>query len=152
MPIVTESDGSSTVMTRQRARVVGVGERLADRHLGEAGDGDDLARPGLVGVDAVERLGDVELGDLARSTRAVGAAPGDRLALADRAVAHAADREAADVGRRVEVGDVRLQRVRPGRTSGAGMCSSSRSEQRLEVACRVVGRRSSDARPAFALV
>ena len=32
---------------RQRPRVLGVGERLADRHLLEAGDGDDLARPGL---------------------------------------------------------------------------------------------------------
>ena len=29
---------------RQRARVVGVGEGLADGHVGEAGDGDDLAR------------------------------------------------------------------------------------------------------------
>ena len=47
----------------QRPRVVGVGERLADGDVGEAGDGDDLARADLVGVDAVERLGDVELGD-----------------------------------------------------------------------------------------
>ena len=63
MPIVTRCDGSSTVITGSGARVVGVGERLADRHVGQAGDGDDLARAGLVGVDAVERLGDVELGD-----------------------------------------------------------------------------------------
>ena len=34
---------------RQRARVVGVGDRLADRDLGDAGQRDDLARPGLVG-------------------------------------------------------------------------------------------------------
>ena len=52
---------------RQRARVGRVGERLADRDVGQAGDGDELARAGLVGGDAVERLGDVELGDLRRS-------------------------------------------------------------------------------------
>ena len=51
---------------RQRARVVEVGQRLADRDVGHAGDGDDLARAGLGGVDAVERLGDVELGDARR--------------------------------------------------------------------------------------
>ena len=33
---------------RQRARVLRVGERLADRHVGEAGYRDDLARPGLL--------------------------------------------------------------------------------------------------------
>ena len=32
---------------RQRARVVGVGQRLADRDVRDAGHGDDLARPGL---------------------------------------------------------------------------------------------------------
>ena len=97
---------------RQRARIVGVGQRLADRHVRQPGDGDDLARPGLGGIDAVERLGDVELGDARGRDRAVGAAPGDRLALLDRPVVHAADREPPDVGRRVEVGDVRLQRLR----------------------------------------
>ena len=49
---------------RERARVVRVGERVADRHLGDACDRDDLARPSLLGVDAVERLGHEELGDL----------------------------------------------------------------------------------------
>ena len=68
--------------------------------LGDAGDGDDLARPGLLGLDAVERVGDVEVADLGVLDRAVGAAPGDRLALADRPVAHAAEREAPDVERR----------------------------------------------------
>ncbi len=64
----------------QRARVVGIGERLADRHVGEPGDRHDLARAGLVGVDAFERLGEVQLGDLDRLDRAVGAAPRDRRA------------------------------------------------------------------------
>ena len=96
---------------RQRPRVGGVGERLADRHLGEPGDGDDLPRPGLVGLDAVERLGHVELGHLRALDRAVGAAPGDRLRAPDRPLEDAAEREAADVGRGVEVRHERLQRV-----------------------------------------
>ena len=81
MPMVIDSDGSSTGMTGSGARVLGVGERLADRDVREPGDGDDLARPGLVGGDAVQRLGDVELGrPCARLMVAVGAAPGDVLA------------------------------------------------------------------------
>jgi hypothetical protein len=44
MPIVIESDGSSTVVTGQRTRIVRVGDRLADRDLGDAGDRDDLPR------------------------------------------------------------------------------------------------------------
>ncbi len=48
---------------------------------------------------------------MARATRAVGLAPGDLLAGADRPVADPAEREAADVGGGVEVGHVRLQRV-----------------------------------------
>ncbi len=70
---------------RQRPRVLGVGERLADRDLGDAGHRDDLPRPCLGGVDALERLGDVQLGDLRALDRAVRAAPGDLLAAADRA-------------------------------------------------------------------
>ena len=96
---------------RQRARVLGIGERLADRHLGQAGDGDDLARPGLLGADPLQRLGHVQLGDGRPLDRAVGAAPGDLLAVADRPVADPAERQATDVGRGVEVGDMRLQRV-----------------------------------------
>ena len=96
---------------RQRPRVVGVGDRLADRHLGEAGERDDLARPGLVGGDAVERLGDVELGRARVLDRPVGAAPRDRRALAERAVPDPEQREPADVRARVEVRDERLQRV-----------------------------------------
>ena len=79
-PIVIDSDGSSTVIDRQRTRVVGVGQRLADRDLGDAGDGDDLARAGLVGVDAVQRVGDVAARRPGPLDCAVGATPGDRLA------------------------------------------------------------------------
>ena len=66
--------------------------------------------PGLVGLDPVERVGHVQVGDGRLLDRAVGATPGDRRALADRAVADSAHRQAPDVGVGVEVGDVRLQR------------------------------------------
>ena len=72
--------GSSTVITGSGLRVVRVGERLADRHLGDPRDRDDLPGPGLGGVDAFERVGHVELGHLRFLDRAVGAAPGDLLA------------------------------------------------------------------------
>ena len=96
---------------RERARIVGIGERLTDGHVGEAGDGHDLARSHLFGVDAVERFGHVELGDAHGLDGAIGAAPRHRLPLAQRAVPHPAERDAADVRRRVEVRDQRLERV-----------------------------------------
>ena len=124
---------------RQRPRVVEVGDRLADRHLGQAGERDDLAGARLVGGDAVERLGHVELGHAGGLDRPVGAAPGDLLALADRPVQDAQQRQAADVGRGVEVRDERLQRVvgvvggrRHGREQGLG--------QRAEILGELVGR------------
>ena len=48
IPIVIDRLGSSTWMTGKRARIVGVGERLADGDVGQAGDGDDLARADFV--------------------------------------------------------------------------------------------------------
>ena len=62
--------------------IVDVGERLADRDLGDAGDRDDVARPGLFGGNPVERVGEVQLDDLHAFDRAVDAAPRDLLALA----------------------------------------------------------------------
>src|SRR5207244_3193239 len=56
-------------------------------------------------------LGDVQLGDLYALDRPVRSAPGDRLAAADPTVAESTDRDPPDVRGRVEVRDVRLQRV-----------------------------------------
>ena len=122
---------------RQRTGIVRVGQRLADRDLGEAGDGDDVARSGLGGVAALERLGDVELGDLGLLEGAVATAPRDLLALADRPLVDAADGEAPDVGAGVEVGDERLERVAVLvlRRRDRG---EQRLEQRLEVGARFV--------------
>jgi hypothetical protein len=75
-----------------------LGQRLANGDLGQAGQGDDLPRPGLVGGHTVERLGDVQLGHLDLLDGAVGPAPRDLLAPADDAVADPAQRQAADVG------------------------------------------------------
>ena len=69
MPSTIESEGSSTVITGSGSRVLGVGQGLADRHLFHPGDGDQFARPGLLGRHPLERLGDEELGDGARWRR-----------------------------------------------------------------------------------
>ncbi len=97
---------------RQRTRVVGIGERLPDRDLGDPGDGDDLAGSCRIGGDAVERLGGVQLGDARPLDGAVGPAPGDGASLAQRARPDAAEGEASDVWRGIEVGDECLQRHR----------------------------------------
>ena len=132
---------------RQRPRVLEVGERLADRHVRDAGDGDDLPRPGLLRADAVERLGDEELRELGPRDAAVGAAPGDVLAAADRPVAHAADRQAAEVGRRVEVRDVGLQRMAL-LVGGRGDVLDEQVHERLEVGALLALRQRRPAGPA----
>ena len=81
IPMTIESEGSSTVITGSGRGSSGSASVSPIVTSGEAGDGDDLARPGLVGLDPVERVGDVEVGDGRRLDRAVGPAPGDRLAL-----------------------------------------------------------------------
>jgi hypothetical protein len=121
---------------RQRPRVLGVRERLADRDPGDAGHGDDLAGAGLGGVHAVERLGDVQLGDPHPLDLAVSPAPGHRLTAADGAVAHAADRYAAHVGGGVEVGDVGLKR-HVGVVLGRRDMLDQQVEQRLEAGALV---------------
>ena len=110
IPTVIESEGSSTEITGSGRGSSGSASVSPIVTSSQAGDGDDLAGPGLGGLDPVERLGHVELADRRPLDLAVGAAPGDRLPVADRPVVDAADREPPDVGRGVEVGHVRLQR------------------------------------------
>ena len=138
MPIVTESEGSSTVIGGS----------------GRGSSGSDSVSPIVIsgmpatammspalaslGADALQRLGHVELGDLdALDLAAAVAAPGDRLALADRALMDAADRDPADVRRRVEVGDVRLQR-RALLVLRRGDVLDQQVEQRLQVGARLL--------------
>ena len=84
MPSVIDIEGSSTMITGSGRGSSGIGERLADRDLGDPGHGDDLPRPCLCRLDAIERLGHIQLGDLRALDRAVGAAPGDLLAASMR--------------------------------------------------------------------
>ena len=95
----------------QRARIVRVRKRLTDRHLRESGDCDQFARTRLLGLDPVECLCHVEGRHLGALDPAVGAAPGDLLAVANAPLADAAKSQSSEVGRRVEVRDVRLQRM-----------------------------------------
>src|SRR5205085_9546154 len=94
---------------RQGPRVVGVGERLADRDLGNARNRDDVAGSGVVGGNSIERVGEIQLDDLHALDGSVDATPRHLLALAHASVAHAAQGETAQVRRRVEVRDERLE-------------------------------------------
>ena len=136
MPTVIDSERLVDLLDRQRPGIVDIGERFADRDLGDAGHGDDVAWSCLGSLDAIERLGDVELGHLRSLDGAVGPAPGDLLPLADRAVADPADRQATDVRGRVEIRDESLERmlvvVRRGR---------DRLEQEIEEGPQVVRER-----------
>ena len=96
---------------RQRPGIVRVGQGVADHDLRDAGHGDDVARarPLRRGVDPVQGLGDVDLRQPDPLDAAVVTAPGHRVALLDPAVADPAQRQPADVGRGVQVGDQRLE-------------------------------------------
>ena len=117
---------------RQGHGVVGVGQGLADGDVGHAGHRGDLARARLVGGHPVQRVGDVELGDLGPLDRAVQPAPGHRGALAQGAVVDPADGQPADVGRGVEVADEGLQ-GRVGVEDRGGDVVDDGLEQRAEV-------------------
>ncbi len=88
---------------------------------------------GLGGVDAIERLGDVQLGDPDGLDGPVGAAPRHRLTAAEHAVSDPAECQTADVRRRVEVRHERLQRVVVVVLGGRNVVEE-RLEERLEAA------------------
>ena len=89
MPISIERLGSSTVMTGSGCGSSRLASVSADGDLGDAGDRGDLARPRLLRLDALERLGHVELAQGRALDRPVAPAPRDLLASAQRAVDHA---------------------------------------------------------------
>ena len=55
------------VQAGQRSRVGRIGERVADRDLGQAGDRHDVAGARLLDVDAIDAVGRLQAGDGARS-------------------------------------------------------------------------------------
>ena len=109
--MVIEMAGSSTVISGSGRGSSGSASVSPIMMSGDAGDGDDVAGAGRLGGHALERLGHQQLGDLDPLDRAVAAGtrrpagPCGSSPLNDPA-----QREPAEEGRGVEVGDVRLQR------------------------------------------
>ena len=90
---------------RQRLRVRRIGEGFADGDLGNAGHRDDVPGTGLLDRHPIQRLGHQQFGQPHIGHRAVPAAPGHRLAAADRSLDYAAQREPAEIGGGIQVGD-----------------------------------------------
>ena len=154
MPMVIEIAGSSTVMSgsgRGSSRSARVSPMVIS---GMPAIGDDVAGAGLSAGHPLERLGHEQLGDLDALDRAV--VRGTRRPAGPCAsvpVVDAAQREAAEVRRGVEVGDVRLQRAPRRRTSAPGWCSRivSNSGSRFSLSGMPPSSgRFSEARPALA--
>ena len=87
-----------------------VGDRLADRDVLDAGQADDVARRGLLDVDALQAVEGIELGDLGVLNRRIELDHRDGVADLHAAVEDPADRDAPEVVARVEVRDEQLQR------------------------------------------
>ena len=132
MPIVIEIAGSSTVMSGSGRGCSGSASVSPIMISGMPAIAHDVARAGRCRRDPLEGLGDEQLGDLDVLRAAVPPQPGHLLALAQRALVDAHQREPAEERAGVEVGDVGLQRralgVRRGRDG-----LDDRAEQRLEV-------------------
>ena len=152
-PIVIEIAGSSTVMSGSGRGSSGSARVSPMVISGMPATAMMSPGPGRLRRHALERLGHQQLGDLDAMHRAVAAAPGDLLTLADRPVVDPAQREPAEERRRVEVGDVRLQR-HLGVVRRCRHRLEDGPEERLEVRAVRHGRRrrgaSRLARPAFA--
>ncbi|MPM68349.1 hypothetical protein SDC9_115281 [bioreactor metagenome] len=116
---------------RQRPRLIGIGERLADGDLGDAGDGDDVAGACLIDRFTVQRPGHQQFGQFHIGDRPVAAAPGHGLATLDGALDDPAQRQSSEIGGRVEVRDMRLQRGALGIGGGRDVVAD-RLEQLLQ--------------------
>ncbi len=150
------------VEARQRPRVGGIGQRVADRHLGQAGDADDVARAGLLDVDPVDAVRGLEAGHGAGqrhrparfdgARRVVGLLADDRDPLAgpDRPVPDPPDRHPADVLVGRQVGDQQLERM-VGRVGHRRRDLDEQVEERPQVRARAASR-SRVAVPALAFV
>ena len=132
MPIVIEIDGSSTVMTGSATGFSMSASVSPIVISGMPATAMMSPGPGLLNGDAVEGLGHQQLDDLGTLDGAVVLDPCDLLALADGALVHAAQREPPEVRGRVEVGDVRLQRLRRV-VLGSRHRRQQLTEERLEV-------------------
>ena len=115
--------GGVDVQPRQRPRIGRIGDRVADRHLRQPGNRDDVARPCLFEVDPVDAVGRLERGhrpgkrhgptglDCARGVVGLLADDADPLAEPQGAVPDPADGHPPHVLVRHQVGHEELQRV-----------------------------------------
>ena len=109
MPTVIESDGSSTEITGSGRGSSGSARVSPIITSGMPATAISSPRPALR-LDAVEGLADEQLGDLHASDRPVSSTPRNS-SCGELPLLHTTEREPADVGRGVEVGDERLQRM-----------------------------------------
>ena len=117
---------------RQRFRVIRIGEGLSDGDLRDAGDGDDVAGARGLGRDALQGLGDQQLGEFHVLDAAVVAAPRNLLAAFQLTRHHPAQRQPAQVGGGVQVRHVRLEGGAL-LVGGGGHVLQDRLEQRFQV-------------------
>ena len=97
---------------RQRARVFGVGDRVADVHLVEPGELDDVSRPGLGDLHALQPFERVEVGDPGAIDGAVFPHEPDVLLRLQAPVDDASDGQPPDEVGVVEVENEHLKRRR----------------------------------------
>ena len=135
----------------QRLHGQRIADRPADRDVGDAGEGDDLARAGLLDGAAAQTVKGVERHDLALllDGLVVEVADGDLLVLADRAALDAADADPAHVVVVVQRGHQHLQR-RVRVALGGGDIVDDGVKQRNEVLALLVGAVGGDALPGGA--
>ena len=116
----------------QRFRVVWIGERLPDGDLGNTSDSDDVAGTRRLRRLSIQGVSDQQLGESDGLDGAVGAAPGHILIASQGAGDDPAERKPSEVRRRVQVGDVCLQR-RSCDVAGRWDVLQDRGKQRGEI-------------------
>ena len=97
---------------RQRRRILGVGNGLADGDAFDARDGDDVAEFGFGDVGALQSGERKQFGDLGFLQCAVELGDGNVFAGVHRSVEHARDGEASEIVAVIEIRDQNLQRAR----------------------------------------
>ncbi len=116
----------------QRGPLLGVGDRLADEHVLEAAQPDDVSLAGVLEFDLFHALMAEERRDVAAFTPAVAVGHDDRVADADAARQDAAVGDSPEVIAVVEVGNEHLEIARAA-TLGRGDLLDDRVEERLHV-------------------
>ena len=111
-PKVIRRTGSSTSSRGSGWRVVGIGQGVADLYFGKATDDKEVTSHPFLDVDSAQSFEAQEDGEFAPERRLVGIGMAQRhlLARAQCPFHHPADRQTAQIIRRVEIGDQSLHR------------------------------------------